>query len=333
MPEDPASTGEPKRKEVVEPSASTRTASLQSGEHGNRLHSNGRELLELIESSVLWGGVGLILGVAAASFSQKYIFVIGYLLVLIAVLKHPLFTRHGPMVKFVGKILLCLFFAAILYGFYKITPKPPEPLTADQFVDKFAQRYPWMISKPATNPNPVNEQATKPSPAPFQRIPRPSIGSNSDHNSSTSNVDLLADSIKATDHCWSFINTSIKRSRAMNMELKEDKTLPTLTPADQQRFIQWKIKIRDQEDDKTYALIKDELLNVRKRLAPEVLDKVEPSADTAYSDESQAHVACHELYDMTEAYIAKLFEQSKIDAKKRDESQTSLQKTRMPKTK
>jgi hypothetical protein len=89
-----------------------------------------------IEHPVFWGGVGVIIGSAAATVKMGIMFGIGWFVIAIAVFRVPLFQGKA-VAKWLGNGATCVVIAVALFGLWRVTPKPKEPPTLDEITTSF----------------------------------------------------------------------------------------------------------------------------------------------------------------------------------------------------
>jgi hypothetical protein len=86
----------------------------------------GERLWKYFEGPWFWGGVALIAGAAAANVNLALVFVVGYVPISIGVFRSQFFRGSR---KTLSNVAILVLGAIILFGVWKIIPKPQPPLT------------------------------------------------------------------------------------------------------------------------------------------------------------------------------------------------------------
>jgi hypothetical protein len=122
-------------------------------------------------STPIWTGIGVLIGAMASQLSLKLLFVAVWGIFVFEFVRVGFFKEK--VAKLIGNMLAGIMLAVIFIGLWRLSPKPKEPTTVDQEMNAFAQRFPWLASKPEPSQPiviaPPSVRPTKP-PEPVVRI-------------------------------------------------------------------------------------------------------------------------------------------------------------------
>lgn len=121
---------------------------------------------KLFDSSIFWGGVGVLIGATASLLSLKYLVVVSLLVICTAVWRTNFFEGQSrTLLRFCGNLFLCLVVAGMFLELWRVLPKPKEALGVDQLVDGIARKFPWLSTPPPAptiaKPSPIVSNQNK----------------------------------------------------------------------------------------------------------------------------------------------------------------------------
>jgi hypothetical protein len=130
--------------------------------------NNRAKFREFLESPVLWGGIGILIGAIASPLTFKYLFILAWLVIVVAVLKENLWESYPKTTKWLASILACAVVMIFAFFMWKVIPKPKEPPSIDETINAFTKKFPF-LSNPVPIVN-VNPQITLPKTDPHTHV-------------------------------------------------------------------------------------------------------------------------------------------------------------------
>jgi hypothetical protein len=109
-----------------------------------------------IESAILWGGIGVLVGATASLYSLRILFVVSYVILCVATLKAAFFSGARIVVQVVANLFACSLIAAMFVILWRYTPKPAVMPSLDEqsnaLFGMLAKKAPWLVSPPIPQP-------------------------------------------------------------------------------------------------------------------------------------------------------------------------------------
>ncbi len=116
-----------------------------------QLSTKGK-LSQLIESNFFWGGVGVLIGSTAVSFSRVVMLFTSWCIVALAAMKVNFFEGRRKLVSIAGNAGVVLLLGIVFFAILRLLPKQQEPPSWDQLVDtsvdRLTKRFPWVANGP-----------------------------------------------------------------------------------------------------------------------------------------------------------------------------------------
>jgi hypothetical protein len=123
--------------------------------------------LQLLDSNVFWGGIGVLVGSTAASFSRIAMLCTSWAIVSLAIIKVSFFQTKRRLVIIGGNAVAALLVGLAFLIVWRMLPKPTTSPSLDQAVDisveRVIKRFPWMATGP-TQHTEIITVPTKPPP-------------------------------------------------------------------------------------------------------------------------------------------------------------------------
>ncbi len=144
-------------------------------------------------------------------------------------------------------------------------------------------------------------------------VPEPAIPIDKD-------LELVSSSVDSLVHCYGFLKASNERHAKVRKDIQaHDDSIdaqnlsPQASSQSKAMFNRWRIDQLIRDDANIYSQVyKDEFVQIRKRLAREVPEEVEPHVDEPGDASWSPYETCSELQRMIRAYVTKLYEEKRI---------------------
>jgi hypothetical protein len=108
-------------------------------------------------STPIWGAIGVLIGEMVSQLSIRLLFFAVWAVVFVEFVRVGFFERR--LFKALGNIAVGLTLALVFFQLWKLSPKPKEPPTVDQYVEAFARKFPWLSNPPQSTPSQVAMRA------------------------------------------------------------------------------------------------------------------------------------------------------------------------------
>lgn len=128
-------------------------------------------------------------------------------------------------------------------------------------------------------------------------------------------VQLLERAVDAVRSCRSFVDSSFKRLNDAQAMIQEHNSFPGVTELSKSTFTQWKMGGIHEDDMQLYSQVyKQDFMEVRRLLVLKGVGEAEPGIDYESPGNMVGVVGiCHDLSDITEAYIKHEYVERKIN--------------------
>ena len=115
-------------------------------EHKSEVETTRKKFSIFWGSTPAWAVIGMIAGVVASQWSLKVLFVVAWGVFFWEFIRVKVFEKRTT--KIIGNGLAGVVLVLVFYTGWKVTPKPREAPTIDQQINAFAERFPWLSSRP-----------------------------------------------------------------------------------------------------------------------------------------------------------------------------------------
>jgi hypothetical protein len=119
-----------------------------------------KKIVVLIEDPVFWGGIGILVGGAAATVNMAILFCAGWVCFAITALRLRVFQKRGVVWESIGGATLCILLGAAVYLMWRVTPKPKDAPTLEQIAGEMHKQIVSTI--PQSRPSPTAEKTPNP---------------------------------------------------------------------------------------------------------------------------------------------------------------------------